>query len=68
MGDNLAVVKKADSPSQLAFAELRKRVDADTDLPAGIKAAFLDDLKEDASATLAKVRAALGGGESQGAA
>jgi len=68
MSDNLAVVKKAESPSQLALAELRKRVEEDTDLPPAIKDAFLEDLKGESLAALAKLRAALGNEDGQGAA
>ena len=68
MGDNLAVVKKADSPSQLALAELRRRVEEDAELSTEIKAAFLDDLISDSPAALAKLRGALANEEKQGAA
>ena len=68
MGDNLAVVKKAESPSQLALAELQKRVEEDTDLPAAIKDAFLEDLKSASLAALANLRTALGNEDNHGAA
>jgi hypothetical protein len=69
VADNLlALVKSANSPSQLALAELQKRVEADADLAADIKAAFLEDLKGAAPTALVHLRAVLGNGKNDGAA
>lgn len=47
------------SPSELALAEFRKRVQADGDVPANIRAAVAKDTEATSPAALANLRAAL---------